>query len=205
MFKAFVFIFCAFIGGNYAAKAIKARAYVFRASENWPSGPQESVGVVDFNQNGDTILVNGTIFGLTPGKHGFHVHQFADLSNNCLNAGGHFNPHGKQHGAPTDDDRHVGDLGNIEASGVPATTFQMADKIIALSGENNIIGRAIVIHQGEDDLGRGNQPDSKTTGHAGARYACGVIGIQEESDSSATMPSFALILFLPFINYLRQY
>jgi len=36
------------------------------------------------------------------------------------------------------------------------------------------------VHADEDDLGRGGFPDSKTTGHAGARIACGVIGIGEE-------------------------
>ena len=113
---------------------------------------------------------------MAPGKHGFHVHQYADLSNNCLSTGGHFNPYNKSHGAPTDSERHVGDLGNIETTG-SATIFEMQDDVISLRGENSIIGRGLVIHVGEDDLGRGNQPDSRTTGHAGARFACGVIGI----------------------------
>jgi len=46
-----------------------------------------------------------------------------------------------------------------------------------LTGENSVYGRALVVHAGEDDLGRGNYPDSKTTGHSGARVSCGVIGV----------------------------
>jgi len=41
----------------------------------------------------------------------------------------------------------------------------------------SILGRAIVVHELEDDLGKGNQTDSKTTGHAGGRLACGVVGL----------------------------
>lgn len=70
----------------------------------------------------------------------------------------------------------MGDLGNIEANATGVAVIKFTDNIISLSGDNNIIGRAIVIHQDEDDLGKGNASDSLTTGHAGARVACGVIG-----------------------------
>lgn len=84
----------------------------------------------------------------------------------------------KTHGAPSDDVRHVGDLGNIEADEKGYAKIEMTDKIISLnSGETNILGRAIVVHTGEDDLGRGGHPDSLTTGNAGGRVACGIIGI----------------------------
>lgn len=80
------------------------------------------------------------------------------------------------HGALTSDMRHVGDLGNVIAdeNGVVSTT--LTDSLLTLSGARSIIGRAIVVHTGEDDLGLGGHPDSKKTGNAGGRAGCGVIG-----------------------------
>lgn len=51
------------------------------------------------------------------------------------------------------------------------------DSVIDLEGQHNVIGRAVVVHAGEDDLGKGGHEDSLTTGHAGGRLACGVIGL----------------------------
>ena len=82
----------------------------------------------------------------------------------------------KNHGGPQDDDRHHGDLGNIEAANDGVASIDLLDKVIKLDGPNSIVGRAVVCHQDDDDLGRGGHQDSKTTGHAGARIACGVIG-----------------------------
>ena len=70
----------------------------------------------------------------------------------------------------------MGDLGNIESSGGLAS-FDLKDPLIKLEGPQSVIGRAFVVHDKEDDLGRTNHPDSKTTGNAGARLACGVIGL----------------------------
>ena len=54
-----------------------------------------------------------------------------------------------------------------------------------LFGSNSIVGRAVVVHSGEDDLGLGGQQDSLSTGHAGARFACGILGVQPELASAA--------------------
>lgn len=81
------------------------------------------------------------------------------------------------HGAPNDQVRHIGDLGNIRADerGIAETKF--SDQVINLAGPRSIIGRAVVLHSGVDDFGRSNHPDSKKTGNAGGRAGCGVIGI----------------------------
>lgn len=62
-------------------------------------------GTVHFAEEGDALRVTGTLTGLTPGKHGFHIHQFGDATNGCLSAGAHFNPTGNTHGAPEDENR----------------------------------------------------------------------------------------------------
>ena len=77
--------------------------------------------------------------------------------------------------------RHVGDLGNVNADENGRVSVKIVDTFLSLSGENNILGRAVVIHEGEDDLGKGKgelQAGSMKTGNAGGRLACGVIGIQ---------------------------
>ncbi|XP_077527554.1 superoxide dismutase [Cu-Zn]-like [Haemaphysalis longicornis] len=135
-------------------------------------------GYVRFHQElGTDVAVEGNITGLSQGKHGFHVHQNGDLTDGCTSAGGHYNPFNKNHGAPDAKERHVGDLGNIEADECGSAVFTLTDPLLQLNGEYSIIGRSVVVHADEDDLGLGGHDDSLTTGHAGARIGCCVIGI----------------------------
>ncbi|RVW17492.1 Superoxide dismutase [Vitis vinifera] len=60
-----------------------------------------------------STTVTGSLSGLKPGLHGFHVHALGDTTNGCMSTGPHFNPAGKEHGAPEDENRHAGDLGNV--------------------------------------------------------------------------------------------
>ncbi|XP_033215059.1 superoxide dismutase [Cu-Zn] [Belonocnema kinseyi] len=139
----------------------------------------EVKGTLFFEQTKDSepVKVTGEITGLKKGLHGFHIHEFGDNTNGCTSAGPHFNPSGKEHGGPTDDVRHVGDLGNVEAGDNGVAKVNITDKQIQLKGANNIIGRTLVVHADPDDFGKGGHELSKTTGNAGARLACGVIGI----------------------------
>lgn len=94
-----------------------------------------------------------------------------------MSAGPHFNPFGKEHGAPNAEIRHVGDLGNVEADASGSAKINITDKFITLSGPLSILGRTVVVHADIDDLGVGGHELSKTTGNAGGRIGCGVIGI----------------------------
>lgn len=82
-----------------------------------------------------------------------------------------------KHGGPKDEIRHAGDLGNIQADNTGVAQFTYQDSLISLVGAHNILGRAVVVHADTDDLGRGGFTDSLSTGHAGSRLACGVIGL----------------------------
>jgi len=136
-------------------------------------------GVVHFHQTGgptSPVRLLGNITGLTPGHHGFHIHQLGDTSQGCKSMKGHFNPYQIRHGAPDDTYRHVGDLGNIFAGDNGVAMIDLEDSQISLNGMNSIIGRGVVIHAGRDDLGKGGDEGSQKTGNAGGRVACAVIG-----------------------------
>jgi Cu-Zn family superoxide dismutase len=103
--------------------------------------------------------------------------EFGDNTNGCISSGGHFNPLGATHGAPDATIRHVGDLGNVVAAADGTVKATITDAHVKLIGPLSVIGRTVVLHADEDDLGLTTHEQSKTTGNAGARVACGVIGI----------------------------
>ncbi len=135
-----------------------------------PIGDSKVKGAVSFTQNGNRVEIHGEVTGLKPGKHGFHVHEKGDLSDTeeGKSTGGHFNPTDQPHGKMTDAERHIGDLGNIEANEEGIATIDKQDSVISLMGESSIVGRSIVIHADADQF---TQP----TGDAGARVAFGLI------------------------------
>jgi Cu-Zn family superoxide dismutase len=137
-----------------------------------PTAGNNVHGTVTFTKMANGIQVVAHVEGLTPGDHGFHIHEFGDCSApDATSAGAHFEPLGKPHGAPTSADRHVGDLGNITAGEDGSAHLEWLDTHLAFSGQKSIIGRAIIVHANPDDL------TSQPTGNAGGRVACGVIGI----------------------------
>ncbi len=136
-----------------------------------PTGDSGVTGAVYFSREGKSVHVSGKIAGLKPGQHGFHVHQFGDVtSTDGMSAGGHFNPENKPHGKPEDKERHVGDLGNITAGEDGVATIDIKDSMLELDGPHSILGRGLVVHANPDKF---TQP----VGDAGGRVAVGVIGI----------------------------
>ena len=140
-------------------------------------------GIIKFKQDpGKPTIIRGLIKGLEPGEHGFHIHEFGDLSDGCASAGGHYNPDGVDHGDI--DNGHVGDLGNITANENGEARFKIVARRVDLSGDRSVVGRAVVVHADRDDLGKGGDEESLKTGNAGDRLGCGVIrlrqGIEED-------------------------
>jgi superoxide dismutase, Cu-Zn family len=135
-----------------------------------PTKGHTAEGDIRFEKGANQVKLTGTIKGLTPGKHGFHVHEKGDCSApDGSSAGDHYNPTGDQHGAPTAARRHIGDLGNIVADPSGVAQIEMTYDHLPLEGMDSVIGRALVVHADPDDL------STQPSGKSGARVACGVI------------------------------
>ena len=135
-----------------------------------PTTGNTATGSVSFTKQSDGILIKAEISGLTPGSHGFHIHDKGDCSSgDGKSAGGHLNPNSVDHSGPEQTVRHVGDLGNIIADEKGNATYQRLDKVISFTGNNTIVGKGFIVHAGTDDM------KTQPTGAAGARVACGVI------------------------------
>jgi len=137
-----------------------------------PTEGHTAHGTVVFTATPEGIKVVAHIEGLTPGSHGFHVHEYGDCSApDATSAGGHFNPSDAPHAGPQAAQRHTGDLGNIVADENGVGHLEWTDKMLSFGGPHSIIGRGLIVHIAEDDL------TTQPTGNAGARVACGVIGV----------------------------
>jgi Cu-Zn family superoxide dismutase len=136
-----------------------------------PTQGNATAGTVTFTQKGDKVVVHARVSGLTPGTHGFHIHEKGDCSSSDgTSAGGHFNPLGKPHAYPTIADRHAGDMPMLaaDAAGVAVLDGEL-DVITIGGGAADIVGKAVIVHKDADDF------KTQPTGNSGARVACGVI------------------------------
>src|ERR1700745_1026356 len=115
-----------------------------------PTAGNNVTGSVTFTKSGNEVRVEADVTGLTPGKHGFHIHEFGDCSSS---------------------DGNAGDLGNIEADASGKAHLEWNDKVMKLSGADSIVGHAVIVHEKADDL------KTQPPGNAGGRLACGVIGV----------------------------
>jgi Cu-Zn family superoxide dismutase len=163
--------------GGLAAKAQTPEAKSSTSSKAvavlHPTADNKVSGTVTFTEVADGVQVRAEIMGLTPGDHGFHVHEFGDCSAaDASSAGAHFNPTHQPHAGPDAPQRHVGDMGNIKADASGKASLEYVDHQISLTNdERSAIGRSVVVHAKADDL------KSQPSGDSGARVACGVIGL----------------------------
>ncbi|MEX0725307.1 MAG: superoxide dismutase family protein [Planctomycetaceae bacterium] len=144
----------------------KAAVVVLQPTEGY-----EVQGTLTLSHEKNGVRIRGRVTGLTPGEHGFHIHEFGDLrAPDGTSAGGHFDTRGHKHGGPEDAERHAGDLGNITADDDGVADVDMFAKNLKI---HFIIGRSIVVHAEKDDF------ESQPAGDAGARAALGVIGYSQ--------------------------
>ena len=148
-------------------------------------------GTVEFHQcrNSDGTNVTIHLYGLEPNsKHAIHIHEYGDEREGCTSLGGHWNPTNTTHGCilfkmPS----HAGDMiNNINVNSEGEFFYRYYDDRISLQGDidESVIGRSVVIHDGQDDLGLGGidpydgkkRRESLKTGNAGKRMACAIIG-----------------------------
>ena len=132
-------------------------------------------GTVTFTEKDGKVEVAVDLKGLNPGEHGFHLHEKGDCSSpDAKSAGDHFNPDKKEHGAPSAAVHHAGDLGNLTADKDGNIKSTMTVDFISLGdGPNSAVGKAVIVHEKQDDL------KSQPAGNAGARVACGVINVTQ--------------------------
>ena len=132
------------------------------------------------NNTPPSIVISYVINGLSDGDHGFHIHEYGDLTDECTSACAHFNPDNTTHGGLKTPIRHRGDLGNISSKKGKSVGRLETDTIsLDPTSPYSIIGRAVIVHEDPDDIGIPGDPESLKTGNAGRRLACGVIGISK--------------------------
>ncbi len=136
-----------------------------------PKSDSKVAGDVTFTEEGGQVRMTATFTGLTPGEHAIHIHEKADCSSaDGKSTGGHWNPTSEPHGKwGAAEGYHKGDIGNFpaDADGNGTVEFSTDQWCIGCEDANkNIIGKAVIVHQGADDL------TSQPSGAAGARISC---------------------------------
>lgn len=136
-----------------------------------PKSNSSVKGEVTFTEEGNTVLMKATFSGLSEGEHAIHLHEKADCSSDDgKSTGGHWNPTHEPHGKwGAEEGYHKGDIGNFvaDAEGNATLEFTTDQWCIGCDDDNkNIVGKAVIVHQGEDDF------ESQPSGAAGARISC---------------------------------
>lgn len=136
-----------------------------------PKSGSSVKGEVSFSEENGTVTMTGTFTGLSEGEHAIHIHQTADCSSDDgKSTGGHWNPTNEPHGKwGAKEGYHKGDIGNMMADSDGNAVIELSTDqwCIGCDDENkNIVGKAIIVHQGVDDF------TSQPSGAAGARVSC---------------------------------
>ena len=146
-----------------------------------------SLGMARFVEVADGVRITGTLQGLSPGRHGFHVHAVGRCEPPAFaSAGGHFNPTGRKHGFRNPEGAHVGDLPNLTVGADGAAAFDVVARGATLSaGAGSLLdadGSTLVVHAREDD------EMTDPAGNSGDRIACGVLAQQAVGPAPTQLP-----------------
>jgi Cu-Zn family superoxide dismutase len=163
--------FCISAAAQHEAAKVKAAPITKAVAILLPTKGSKAEGRVTFTHTDSTVHVHAEISGLSPGEHGFHIHEFGVWSEDGMASGGHYNPTMQKHAGLDTPKRHIGDLGNITANANGHASLDLDDPSLSFYGPTSIIGRGLVVHEKADDL------TTQPTGNAGGRLAVGVIGV----------------------------
>ena len=140
----------------------------------------KDVGTVTFTQTDHGVLIAVKVQGISPGKHGLHIHQTGACTPDFMAAGGHFNPGNAEHGFHAPGGYHVGDLPNLDVAADGTATAEFFVPGVTIKGEvgghlrhtlSDQDGSSMMIHAATDDY--------KTMASSGGRFACGVIAAKK--------------------------
>lgn len=134
----------------------------------------EAIGTATFTQLNGGVQVKVEVSGLSPGKHGMHIHDSGKCDGpDFKSAGPHFNPMSKKHGHKNPEGAHAGDFPNLEVGADGKGNVEFVSKDLTLfPGPESLLkpgGTSIVIHAKEDDEA------TDPAGNSGDRIGCGVI------------------------------
>jgi len=158
------------------AFAVQATAVITGTTEGSPVS-----GEATFKEVDDGLEIEVKVVNVSPGKHGFHIHENGSCGDLGMAAGGHYNPDGVDHGLVNKDGfehAHCGDFGNIEVGeGGTGTWKTFISGLTLTAPRHNVAGKAVILHEKEDDF-------SQPTGNAGGRIGCGVITVAVDTPST---------------------
>jgi Cu-Zn family superoxide dismutase len=130
-------------------------------------------GTVTFIEKDGIVVMKAALSGLSEGNHAIHSHAIGDCSApDGKSAGGHWNPTSENHGKWMEAPFHIGDIGNLVVGADGTGTIERETNLWSIGGKGankNVVGHAIIIHEGPDDF------SSQPSGAAGPRVGCGEI------------------------------
>ncbi|HYL06088.1 MAG TPA: superoxide dismutase family protein [Thermoanaerobaculia bacterium] len=163
-------------GQAATAKTAAAKTAAPQATAKLESADDPKLsGSVTFTQLADAVRVVVVVAGVDkPGPHGIHLHENGKCEHDpagkhYTSAGGHFNPTAAEHACRESTTHHAGDFGNIEIKPDGTGHLEVVTSMLSLKGPNSPVGKAVVLHTGEDDC------KTQPTGNSGGRLACGVV------------------------------